>query len=141
MSKMREIKRLTDLLVKCPYCGCAAEFVPDKEVYGGKSYGHYIYLCRPCDAYVACQPGTNLPLGTLADSDLRGWRNMAHRYFDPMWKGHNPPMSRAKAYRWLSRKMNLPGEKTHIAMFNKEQCRQVRVIVQEWRKKHGDPNT
>lgn len=38
-------------------------------------------------------------------------------------------MSRDEAYSFLSREMNLPKEKTHIAMFNEKQCREVLDIM------------
>ncbi|EHM39185.1 hypothetical protein HMPREF0372_03848 [Flavonifractor plautii ATCC 29863] len=45
---------------------------------------------------------------------------MAHQAFDPLWKSKR--MTRRAAYAWLSQQMGLPPEKTHIGMFNQEQC-------------------
>lgn len=51
---------------------------------------------------------------------------MAHQAFDPIWKFRH--MSRSGAYAWLSEQMGLPPEKTHIGMFDLEQCGQVMRI-------------
>ena len=121
--------------VLCDYCGRRAEFVDSAIVYSGRSYG-MIYFCRPCDAYVGVHKGTTEPLGRLADAELRRWRKTAHAYFDPIWK--NRRMSRSQAYSWLSAKMELPQELTHIAMFDVSQCKRVVGIMEyERRKSYG----
>lgn len=109
--------------VYCGYCRGRAEFVDSKIIYG-RSYG-MIYLCRKCNAFVGVHKGTDRPKGTLADAELREWRKAAHNVFDPLWqygrfKGH-----RKAAYRWLSERMELPTEKTHIGMFDVAQCQRV----------------
>lgn len=107
--------------VICPRCNCPAMLVDSVVVYG-RSYGK-IYLCLVCGAYVGCHPGGVKPLGTPADKATRTARSMAHQTFDAIWKSHR--MSRSGAYRWLSQQMGLPPEKTHIGMFDQEQCSQV----------------
>lgn len=62
-------------------------------------------------------------MGTPANKALRIARRMAHQTFDPIWKSRR--MTRSEAYRWLSKQMRLPPEKTHIGMFDQEQCGQV----------------
>jgi hypothetical protein len=57
-------------------------------------------------------------MGTLADKELRRWRSLAHRKFDPLWQYGVFP-SRQAAYKWLSKAIRLPLEKTHVAMFDK----------------------
>lgn len=109
--------------VICDYCGCQAELVDSSEVYG-TSYGD-IYLCRNCGAYVGVHKGTDRPLGRLANAELRYWKKAAHAAFDPIWqygrfKGH-----RKQAYSWLAGKMGLPVDKTHIGMFDVDQCKKV----------------
>lgn len=113
--------------VICPYCGQRAELVDSAVIYG-RSYGN-IYLCEPCDAYVGTHRRNNKPLGTLANKQLREWRKRAHRAFDPLWKSGK--MTRDDAYKWLSRKMNLPPRKTHIGMFDIRQCKRVIKICRE----------
>ncbi len=113
--------------VICDYCGQQAEFVDSKAVYG-RSYG-MMYLCRNCGAYVGVHKGTDEPLGRLANVELRNWKMAAHRAFDPLWE-RGPFMGcRRAAYWWLAQRMGLPIEKTHIGMFNVEQCRRAINII------------
>lgn len=107
--------------VICDYCRTPAEFIDSAIIYG-KSYG-MIYYCPNCGAYVGCHKGTDIPLGRLANKELRDWKMKAHDAFDPIWKSHK--MRRKLAYKWLSEQMGIPWEKTHIGMFDVEQCKQV----------------
>lgn len=114
----------------CPFCYSSVSLVDSINVYG-RSYG-LIYLCDSfpkCDARVGCHSGTVTPLGTLANSELRQWRNKAHSKFDPLWKLGK--MSRHAAYKWLSQQMGLPKSQTHIGMFDKEQCQKVIAAVEK----------
>lgn len=114
--------------IACPYCGMRAEYVDSSEIYG-KSYG-MIYLCRPCDAYVGVHKGTSRPLGRLANAELRHWKIAAHAAFDPLWQSGEYE-KRNDAYAWLAEQMGLPRSKTHIGMFDIEQCKQVIQICNE----------
>lgn len=118
--------------VRCDYCGRLAEYVNSAIVYGGRSYG-MIYYCPPCNAYVGVHKGTDKPLGRLADANLRFWKKNAHAAFDPLWKSRR--MSRSQAYSWLSAKMGLSPELTHIGMFDVAQCKQVVNIMKSELKK------
>ena len=109
--------------VKCDYCGTSADFVDSAVIYG-KSYG-MIYLCPNCRAYVGVHKGSDKPLGRLANAELRRWKKNAHAVFDPLWKYGKFRGRRNAAYAWLSEQMGLPIEKTHIGMFDVEQCKQV----------------
>lgn len=111
--------------VICPYCDCPALLMDSKHIYR-ESYGKKIYFCLICGAYVGCHPGGTKPLGTPANKALRTARNMAHQVFDRIWKSRR--MSRSAAYARLAEQMGLPGEKTHIGMFDLEQCGQVMRI-------------
>lgn len=106
----------------CPYCGREAEYLSSKEFYG-RSYGTYLYVCRPCDARVGTHKNSDRPLGTLADRELRSLRRLCHAHFDVLWKSRQ--MTRSQAYKWLQRVMSLPRDKAHIGMFDKEQCREL----------------
>ena len=68
-------------------------------------------------------------MGTLADKELRRWRSLAHRKFDPLWQCGVFP-SRQAAYKWLSKAMRLPLEKTHVAMFDKKQCQRAITCIE-----------
>ena len=65
-----------------------------------------------CDAYVRVQPGTAIPLGTLANGDLRALRRETHHYFDkPSPEGR---MTKQEAYRWLANFLQAPQSQAHI---------------------------
>lgn len=119
--------------VYCDYCGKKAELVDNKIIYG-RSYG-LSYLCRSCMAYVGCHKGTDIPLGRLANAELRYWKHAAHEQFDPLWKWGPFRGNRNRAYEWLSKEMHLPIEKTHIGMFDIDQCKRVIRIVDEYHRK------
>lgn len=103
-------------------------------VYGlARDYGP-MYICSnypACDAYVGCHPGTNRPLGRLADLKLREAKQAAHDAFDPLWRrkmerdGCSKGQARTAAYAWLSKVTGIVPEKCHIGMFDELECRAV----------------
>ena len=115
----------------CPYCNEKAVLVDSAIVYG-RSYG-VIWRCpQTCDAYVGVHKGSNAPLGTLANAELRAWRRKAHAAFDPLWQSGE--MGRQEAYWWLCEQMGLAKSQAHIAMFGVEQCRWVIRLVAQRKK-------
>jgi hypothetical protein len=109
------------MVVSCPYCGKQAEWCENKEVYGknfGRSY--MIYLCRKCDAYVGCHNNTIEPLGTMADKELRDWRQKAHALFDPLWQPDRE--KRKELYKEIAKSF---GQVVHIAEADIEMCKNI----------------
>ncbi len=76
-------------------------------------------------------PGTDTPLGTLANEELRRYRKAAHYWFDQIWKKPLRITTRYKAYGWLAEQLKLPRESTHIGMFEKERCEKTIRLSQE----------
>ncbi len=116
----------------CPFCRSSVSLIDSAKVYG-YSQG-FIYLCNSypkCDARVRCHPGTIIALGTLANKELRRWRSLAHRKFDPLWQS-GIFANRQTAYKWLSKSMRLPLDKAHIAMFDIRQCQRVIALVESF---------
>jgi len=121
----------------CRYCGSPVVYTSNAEIYG-REYGNgKCYLCRNCRAFVGTHPGTDIPLGTLADSELREYRKEAHYWFDQIWKGPTRQMTRYKAYGWLAHKIGLSREETHMAMFEKEQCQKTIEFSKQKLQKSG----
>ena len=120
----------------CGYCGQPAKLVHSAQVYG-KDYGGMMWRCDPCDAHVGCHKGTSVPLGSLADADLRAARQRAHAAFDPIWR--NKPGSafhaRRNLYNRMARHLGLPVERTHIGFFDAKTCAEVVKFCQEIRKR------
>lgn len=110
--------------IRCPYCGAKATLRPSSAVYGdaAKTDG-YLYVCDrypKCDSYVGAHKKTKLPMGTLANGDLRNKRIQAHKAFDWMWK--SGLMTKWQAYKWMQGKLDLSDEQAHIAMFSEYMC-------------------
>lgn len=121
----------------CPYCNKPSTFVDSRVIYG-RSYG-MVYYCEPCNAWCGVHKGTNQSLGRLADSELRELKKQAHEAFDPLWnkkmqQGLKKNEARNLAYKWLSYKMGVKYEKTHIGMFDTAQCKQVIEICKPYLK-------
>lgn len=125
----------------CPYCASKAELVEDSVIYNGNSYDKRIWICSDypvCDSYVGCH-ADGLPLGTLANKELRYWRRQAHEHFDPLWKFKNAQKSgnhRSDAYKWLSVALEIPKDNTHIAEMDVNQCKKIVELVQPYYKHH-----
>ena len=108
----------------CPYCGEATTYCDSAVIYG-RSYG-MIYRCEPCQAWVGVhKKHPKNALGRLANRELRKWKQAAHAHFDPLWKMSIRKHARINAYCWLGQQMGLEEARTHIGMFNVEQCKNV----------------
>lgn len=117
----------------CPYCNEPSQLVTGKEVYPHmpKFNSKQLYLCSPCQAWVGCHPGTIIPLGRLADLQLRKLKQAAHAAFDRIWRKDG--LSRSQAYIWLASKLNIHPAVCHIGMFDIAQCTRVVRICNAYR--------
>lgn len=132
-------------MIKCPYCGGSAVFHNSSAfIYNGKDFGP-VHACENfplCDSFVGCHPGTNVALGRLANNELRFWKKEAHKYFDQLWISKKinkiyrvflPDTSnRKKAYIWLSQKLRISIDDTHIGMFDVDTCKKVVEICKPY---------
>lgn len=111
--------------VICDYCGEPAEQVTGADIYPHRpDLSHKVfYQCKPCGARVGCHPGGDMPLGRLANAELRRAKNAAHNSFDPLWKSCR--MTRSDAYEWLARELGIAKRDCHIGMFDVAMCRRV----------------
>lgn len=143
---------MTQKSVECPYCNRPAPLVSGLEVYPHRRdlWPKKFYLCKPCDAWVGCHPPASaegggqgdgtVPLGRLANAELRAAKQAAHAAFDPLWK--SGLMRRRKAYGWLAKQLDIPVQECHIGMFDVPQCNRVVAHAlayrsKEARKEHG----
>jgi hypothetical protein len=133
---LMEVKSKIDLINAgkvCPYCQKPTEYIDSSFVYS-ISYG-MIYICKDCYAYVGVHEGTDTALGRLSNKELRAAKIKAHAAFDQIfrdglinkiWKEFFPnTRNRRKAYKWLSKQMNIPEAKCHIGMFDVDECNKV----------------
>ncbi len=77
----------------------------------------------------------NEATGRLATAELRSWKILAHEEFESLWRLSRKQNRRANAYKWLAAQMGLPQDRTHIGMFNVEQCKEVVRLCEELRAK------
>ncbi len=115
----------------CPYCNEAAILV-----YGAVIYPHRpdlrekrFWRCLPCDAHVGCHPGTEKPLGRLANKELRSAKQKAHVAFDPLWQ--SGWRNRREAYAWLAHQLGINERDCHIGMMDVPTCRRVVTVCRE----------
>ena len=110
----------------CFYCRGLCDFVDSKEVYR-ESYG-MIYICRPCQAWVNTHNNSSdHSLGFVAKKPLRALRNLAHKWFDPLWEkkvsqGTKRKQAQSLARQWMAGFLNIAIEEAHIGMCTEEQC-------------------
>ena len=57
-------------------------------------------------------------------------RTLTHFYLDNIWMlSSNKKSARTSMYKWLSTRLNLPEERTHVRYFNKEMClKTIRIL-------------
>lgn len=114
----------------CPYCKSETIKGTETDIYGREYKGNTVIMCSnfpDCDAYVGCHKD-GLPLGRLANKELRRYKVDAHSLFDRIWKENK--LSRNECYKQLSEDLSIPTEYTHIGMFGKKTL----IKVKAWAK-------
>lgn len=136
------------MTVTCPYCQKPAALVGGSKIYPLRPdlFDLKFWRCFACRASVGCHKvgayfwlrgkkvvsdGT-IPLGRLANAELRAAKRAAHDALDPLWK--NGHMNRQAAYSWLAHKLGIPPEDCHIGEFDVDRCLEVVAILKEHRK-------
>lgn len=131
-------------MTRCDYCDRPAELVTGADIYPHRPdlFVKKFWRCGPCKAWVGCHPpaqrngkggigdGT-VPLGRLANAELRVAKHRAHEAFDPIWKSRQ--MTRRQAYAWLAEKLGISFANCHIGMFDVDACNAVIAAVKAWR--------
>lgn len=112
--------------LRCPYCGSPTILRSADGIYHDNSRNTKLYVCKnypECDAYVRVHEGTNIPVGSMANHELRMLRKTAHHYFDQLYlKGI---MSKQDAYQWLANLVMAPLSQAHIGYLGEYYCKQV----------------
>lgn len=114
--------------ITCRYCQGEVRLVENQEIYG-KNYGKYpySYWCEKCGSYVGIHPGSDLPLGTLADHNLREWRKRSKKAFIDYYQSKH--WKRETAYQWLQQKLCLLPDDCHFGLFEIEDCINVLEVL------------
>ena len=116
----------------CPYCKSKTKVVSEEHIYG-KSYNGKSMICcvnfPKCDSYCGTHKEDGSSLGRLADNTLRQYKKVTHNLFDKLWNEHK--LNRSNCYYWLSEKLDLPIEFTHIGWFSIKTCKKVIKIFND----------
>ena len=109
----------------CAYFHAPAQLRPASSIYGihTKDRAAKLYVCSrypACDAYVQAHKATGLPMGTLANKELRQKRMQAHRTFNQLWE------------KGFMRKQDAYAADAHIANFSEYRCDQVISLCKEF---------
>ena len=132
------MKKKRKKLMRCPYCGAPVVYRTADGIYNENKANTMLYVCSrypECDAYVRVQPGTTIPLGTLANGDLRALRRETHQYFDKLYTSGR--MTKQEAYRWLANFLQAPQSQAHIGYLGEYTCRQVLRACKEMLGREG----
>lgn len=124
--KTKKRKGLNKAPMRCPYCGSSVVLRSADGIYQDNSRNTMLYVCShypECDAYVRTHSGTRVPVGSMANSELRALRRSAHHYFDQLYKSGF--MSKDDAYYWLSSIIDAPLSQAHIGYLSEYYCKQV----------------
>jgi len=115
------------LKVQCGYCSKLAKLTTGEEIYPHRKdlYSKFFWKCEPCGAYVGTHSESqyHLPLGRLANKNLRELKSQAHKVFDPIWKSGNK--TRSEAYSWLASQLNINIKFCHIGLASESQCKRI----------------
>lgn len=126
-------KRVRDALpipTACPYCQGKVILVNNETIYG-RSVGDwpFLYACAgSCEAHVGVHADTAIPLGTLANKELRAARQCAKQSFHAMM--YKCGISRPDAYKWLSLAMGIPLPQTHYGWWGLERVKQAHTLTE-----------
>ena len=74
MDKKKKRKGFNRSSMRCPYCGSPVIYRSADGIYRDNSRGTMLYVCShypECDAYVRVHTGTNIPVGSMANHELR----------------------------------------------------------------------
>ena len=118
---VRQVPGMKNL--RCQYCGATARLRSAEGIYRHGGYGVELYVCSnypSCDSYVRVHPGTEVPVGSLADAKLRALRVRAHQHLGALYE--SGLMTKQEAYSWLAFALCLPPSQTHIGYFGEHYC-------------------
>ena len=129
---LRRVKNPLPAPTKCPNCVSEVVLTTNADIYG-REYGDwpYAYLCTNdlCDSYVGLHPDTDIPLGTLADSNQREARKAAKAAF--FQRMRHEGMDRSAMYAWLADQMSIPVGECHFGWFDIAQCQLAERLCKE----------
>lgn len=124
-----DVRQSRSIAPTCLHCRQSAILTDGRTIYPHRPDLHHkpFWLCRQCDAYVGCHPGTAAALGSPANAATRAARALAHAVFDPLWRSGT--MNRRAAYTWLADALAIKATECHIGMMDAETAFRVAAVV------------
>ena len=125
----------------CDYCGAKATLVRPGEAAYPYQDGHGpLWLCEPCEAWIGifARSTRNLPLGRLANGELRVWKAKLHAALEPMAEakarrdGVSIFEARSKGYKWLAGELKIEPKACNINLLDLEQCRAAIGVIEQF---------
>ena len=111
----------------CNCCGGKVVYIENRQIYGRRYGSGYCYFCTCCGAYVGTHAyAPQIAMGILADRDMRELKMFCHNIFDKMWKDQR---SRTRAYRCLSKAMNITFNECHFGYFDRSKLVKAQKIL------------
>ena len=119
--------------LECPECTKQLG-VPIAMVLRASRYGHF-YGCSRfplCDMAHGAHPN-GAPMGKPGNKATRAARQVAHQWFDKLWKkdpgDERRVMGRTTAYAWMREALGMTKEEAHIANFDAPTCERLVELV------------
>lgn len=125
----------------CDYCGAKAVFVrSDEDGYPYRDDHGPLWVCTPCEAWIGIFPRSTrrVPLGRLANAELRDAKARLHAALEPMVQGKlrrdggNVFEARSKGYRWLAGELNIPEDQCTIHQLDADQCKAAVDVIERF---------
>jgi hypothetical protein len=125
----------------CDYCGAKATLVRPGEAAYPYQDGHGpLWLCAPCEAWIGvfARSTRNLPLGRLANAELREWKAKLHAALEPMaeTKARRDGVSifeaRSKGYKWLAGELKIEPKACNINLLDLEHCKAAVGVIEQF---------
>lgn len=90
-------------------------------IYPGRDFQGLYWYCQRCSAWVGTHKNSKraVPLGSLANADLRRSRQGVHARFDPLWNSGKVG-TRQEAYALLGEYMGV--RNPHVGFFSIDDC-------------------
>lgn len=134
----------------CDYCSAPATLArAGDKIYPYRDDHGPLWVCAPCQAWIGIFPRStrNVPLGRLADANLREFKAKLHAALEPLVQAKvrrdacNVFEARAKGLKWLAQQIGADPEKTTIHSLNNAQCARALAVVEHFEQgRHANPS-
>ncbi|MFM0205320.1 zinc-finger-containing protein [Paraburkholderia fungorum] len=127
----------------CDYCAVKAVLVrAGEEAYPYRDNHGPLWLCASCEAWIGVfsRSRRNVPLGRLANAELRDWKAKLHDALEPLAvakvrrDGCNLFEARARGMNWLAGEMALEGKYGNIHQLDLDQCKTAIGLIEQFRR-------